>query len=182
MGNEIQHWARAVRPRHRRADAAAGDDAGLRRRRAHQGHRQYRGRPRQPAGRLRPRGRPQRHGRRAQQLALHQAEPAGHARAAGRQYPRREHADGQRRRRHGDRQPAALRHPGLPARCQRRRHRRCQEPAGRHAAGDAAARRRRRGLRHRPGRGLDQRLLGPGRRRLGGFGRADHRPHLVGCA
>ena len=85
----------------------------LRRDRAHQGHRRHRGRARQPARRLRPRGRPQRHRRQPQQLALHQAEPAGDARAARRQHPRREHAHRQRRRGDGHRQPAGLRDPGL---------------------------------------------------------------------
>ena len=71
-------------------------------------------------------------------------------------------------------------HAGLAPRRQRRRPRRCLEPAGRHAAGDPAARRRRRSLRHRPGLGDHQRLLGAGRRRLDRFRRPDHRPHLVG--
>ena len=57
----------------------------------------------------------------------------------------------QRRRRDGDRQPAAVRHPGHPDRRHGLRARRRQEPAGRHPARHAAARRRRQRLRGRPG-------------------------------
>ena len=77
--------------------------------------------------------------------------PAGDAGAARRQHPRREPAHRQRRRRDGDREPAAFRHPGHPHRRHGLGARRRQEPAGRHASGDAAARRRRRGLRRRAG-------------------------------
>ena len=110
---------------------------------ADQGPRQYRGRAAEPADRLRPRGRPQRHRRHAQQHPLHQAVAAGDARAHGRQHPRRHHPHRQRRRRDGHRQPAGLRHPGHADGRHGLRARRRQEPAGRHPARHPPARRRR---------------------------------------
>ena len=144
---------------------------------AHQGPRQYRGRAPEPAHRLRPGGRPQRHRRHPQQHPLHQAVADRDAGTARRQHPRPDPAHRQRRRRDGDRQPAAVRHPGHPHRRHRLRARRYQEPAGRHAAGDAAARRRRQCLRGRPGLGGDRRLPGRGRGRQDHPRRADRRPH-----
>ncbi len=89
-----------------------------------------------------------------------------------------DHAHRQRRRRHGDRQPAGVRHPGHAHRRHRVGARRFQEPARRHAAGHAAARRRRQRLRGRPGLGRDQRLPGRRRGRQDRARRADRRPHL----
>ena len=86
---------------------------------AHQGPRERRGRAPEPAHRLRPGRRPQRHRRHAQQHPLHQAVAASDAGAARRQHPRPDAAHRQRRRRDGDRQPAGLRHAGHP----HRRHR-----------------------------------------------------------
>ena len=65
-----------------------------------------------PVDRLRPRRRPQRHRRYAQQHPLHQAIAAGDARAHGRQHPRRHHPHRQRRRGDGHRQSARLRNAG----------------------------------------------------------------------
>ena len=138
---------------------------GRRARLAHQGHRRLRGRAREPADRLRPRGRPQRHRRLAAQLALHPPEPASHAGAARRQRPRRHLNTKQRRRGDGDRQPAALR---------RARARRSTSPSRRWAMPsslqggtllvDPAAGRRRRGLRGGARAARDRRLLGRRRR------------------
>ena len=142
-----------------------------------QGSRQHRRRAAEPAGRLRPRRRPQRHRRHPEQHPLHQAIAAGDARAHGRQHPRRHHPHRQRRRRDGDRQSAAVRHPGHPD----GRHgvvaRRRQEPARRHPARHPPARRRRQRLRGGAGLGRDRRF--PGRRRCRQHHprRADGRPH-----
>ena len=144
---------------------------------ADQGPRQHRGRAPEPAHRLWPRGRAQRHRRHAQQHSVHQAVAASDAGAARRQHPRRHHPHRQRRRRHGHRQPAGVRHPGHPDRRHGVGARRCQEPARRHAAGHAAARRRRQRLCRRPGLGRDQRLPGRGRSRQDHARRADGRPH-----
>ena len=109
---------------------------------ADQGSRQHRRRAPEPADRLRPRGRPQRHRRHAQQHPVHPAVAAGDAGAARRQHPRPDAAHRQRRRRDGDRQPARLRHPGhahrrhrlgarrLPRACRAARcwSRRCSAP------------------------------------------------------
>ena len=123
---------------------------------------EYRGRPAEPADRLRPRRRPQRHRRHAQQHAFHQAIAASDAGTARRQHPRPADPHRQRRRRDGDRQPAAVRHAGHPHRRHRLGHGRRQEPAGRHAAGDPAARRRRQRLRGRAGLARHRRV--PSRR------------------
>ncbi len=96
------------------AGRAGAIGASCRRNVPDQGSRQYRGRSAESAGRLRPRGRPQRHRRYPQQHSLHQAIAAGDARAHGRQHPRRHHPHRQRRRRDGHRQPAPVRHPGHP--------------------------------------------------------------------
>ena len=143
----------------------------------HQGPRQHRGRAPEPAHRLWPGRRPQRHRRHAQQHPLHQAVAAGDAGAARRQHPRRHHAHRQRRRRDGDRQPAGVRHAGHAHRRHRLGARRLQEPAGRHPAGHAAARRRRQRLCGRPGLGRDRRLPGRRRSRQDHARRADRRPH-----
>ena len=54
-----------------------------------QGHRHLRRRARQPLGRIRPGGRPQRHRRRSEQRAVHSGEPDRHAPAPRYQRPRR---------------------------------------------------------------------------------------------
>ena len=145
---------------------------------AHQGPRQCRGRAPEPAHRLWPRGRPQRHRRHDQQFALHQAVADRDAGTAGRQHPRPDAAHRQRRGRHGDRQPAGLLDPGHAHRRDGLGARRRQEPARRHPAGDAAARRRRQRLCGRPGLARDRRVPGRRRRRQDRARRADGRPHL----
>ena len=65
------------------AAALPADAAG-----AHQGHRRRRGRPREPADRLRPGGRPEQHRRQAGQRRVHPRIADRHAGAAGREHPR----------------------------------------------------------------------------------------------
>ena len=143
---------------------------------AHQGPRQYRGHPAEPADRLWPGRRPQRHRRYAQQHAVHQAIAARHAGAARRQHPRPADSHRQRGRRDGHRQPAAVRHARHPHRRHRLGHGRRQEPARRHASGDAAARRRRQRLCGGPGLARHRRLPGRGRSGQDHPRRADGRP------
>ena len=161
-----------------RSSSGWGRRAPARRRLAHQGSREHRGRAAEPADRLRPRRRPQRHRRHAQQHPVHPAVAAGDAGAPRRQHPRPDAAHRQRRGRDGDRQSAGLRHAGHAHRRHRLGDGRLQEPAGRHAAGDAAARRRRQRLCGRARLGRDRRLLGRRRRREDHARRADRRPHL----
>ena len=148
-----------------------------------QGHRRFRGRARQPAGRLRPRGRPQRHRQLAAQRRFHRGKPEGDARASRRQHARARPHDQERRRGDGDRHAAAVRPPGL-ARGRRGQHAgRRQVAAGRRSAGHAAVRRRRRDLCGQPGASHGQRLFRrrPGRKRhpggadLGAHRRRRHR-------
>ena len=114
---------------------------------AHQGPRQYRGRAPEPADRLRPGRRPQRHRRHAQQLPFTKQIAAGDAGAARRQHPRRQTM------RTGN-VAAVMVTANLPAFGTQGTRidvtvsalGDCQEPAGRHAAGHPAARRRRQGL------------------------------------
>ena len=147
-----------------------------RRQLAHQGHHRLRGRARQPAGRLRPRGRPQRHRRFAAQLGVHRREPGGDARAPRRQHPRAGSQDQERRGGDGHRHPAAVRPPGLAPRRLGQRAGRCQVARGRHAAGDPALWRRRRDLCGQPGPAHDRRLRRPGRGRERHPRRADLGP------
>ncbi len=142
-----------------------------------QGSRQYRGRAAEPADRLWPRRRPHGHRRHPQQHPLHQAIAAGDARADGRQHPRRHHPHRQRRRRHGHRQSARVRHPGHADGRHGIRARRRQGPAGRHPARHPPARRRRQRLRGGAGLGRDLGFPGRGRGRQDRPRRADRRPH-----
>ena len=169
--------ARRFRGGLRRAFGAGAVGAARCRHLPDQGSRQYRGRAAEPADRLRPRGRPQRHRRHPQQHPLHQAVAAGDAGADGRQHPRRHHPHRQRRRRHGHRQPAGVRHPGHADGRHRLRARRFQEPAGRHPARHPPARRRRQRLCGGAGLGRDRRFPGRGRSRQDRPRRADRRPH-----
>ena len=143
---------------------------------ADQGSRQYRGRTAEPAGWLWPRRRPERHRRYAQQHPLHQAIAASDAGTHGCQHPRRYHPHRQRRRRHGDRQPAAIRDPGNPHGRDGFRARRLQEPARRHPPRHSPARRRRQRLCGGAGLGHHQRVPGRRRRRQHHPRRADRRP------
>ena len=110
----------------RRADAGLCVLAG-------QGSRRGRRHPRQHAGRLRPGGRPERHGRHPEERAVHPAEPPDHARAAGRQHARHDDADQERRRRDGDGQPSGFRRARHTHRRFGQCHGRRQESPGRHA-------------------------------------------------
>ncbi len=143
---------------------------------ADQGHHRFRGRSRQPAGRLRPRGRPQRHRQLAAQLGLHRRQPGGDAGAARRRHPRAGSQDQERRRGHGHRDPAAVRPSGLASGRLGERARRRQVARGRHAAGHAAVRRRWRDLCGQPGSARDRRLRRPGRCRERDQGGADLGP------
>ncbi len=146
---------------------------------APQGFGQRRRRAPEPAHRLRPGGRPQRNRRHPQQCPVHQAIAAGDAGTARRQYPHRDDAaHRQYRGRHGDRQPAAIRHPGHAHRRDGLGPGRCQEPAGRHAAGDAAPRRRRQRLRGGARLARHRRFPGRGRSRQDHARRSDRRPDL----
>ena len=123
-------------------------DAGSRR--APEGPRQHSGRARQPADRLRPRGRPRRHRRPDDADAVHDAEPDQHARAA------RHHAAAASTQNMQLKNvaavmvtahAAAVRAAGPSDRRDGFVARQCEEPARRHAADDAAEGRRRPGLR-----------------------------------
>ena len=164
---------RCLRPSWRLAARRA-----CRRRLAHQGPRERRGRAAEPADRLRPRRRPERNRRHPQQHPFHPAVAAGDARAPRRQHPRPDAAHRQRRRRDGDGEPSALRHAGNPDRRHRLGDGRREEPAGRNPAGHAAARRRRQCLRGRPGLARDRRVPGRRRSRQDHARRADGRAHL----
>ena len=143
---------------------------------AHQGPREYRGHPAEPAHWLWPGRRSQRHRRHAQQHAIHQAIPAGHAGTTRRQYSRPADPHRQRGGGHGHRQSAAVRHPGHAHRRDRLGAGRRQEPARRHASGDATPWRRRQRLCGRPGLAGDRRIPGPGRSRQDHPRGTDRRP------
>lgn len=150
---------------------------------ADQGHRLLRGRSREPVDRLRHRRGPQRHRRQPAQRSDDQAEPRGHAGAAGRQCPRQQPEHQEHRRRHGHGQPAAVLGFGLEGRRHRLDPGRRQEPLGRHPAGHQPAGRGRPDLCGRPRHRADR--FGLGRRRLGQLGdqgRADGRPHHAAAA
>ena len=150
------------------------------RRQPDQGHRGCRGRAREHAGRLRPGGGPERHGRFDAQLALHAAEPDWHAGAPGRQRARPGPGNQERRRRDGNGDPAALRDARLAYRCRRIGAGRLQKPAGRDLAGDPAAGRRQRGVRRGAGARRDRCVCRLGRRHQRHEERPHLRAHLVG--
>ena len=128
-----------------------------------QGHRRLRGRAQQHAGRLRAGRGSQRQRRFLAQLELHAGEPGRHARAPGRRDPWQYLEHQERRRRHGHRDPAAVRAAGQPDRRRGERSGRRQVAARWHAARDPAAGRRRRSLRRGARCAQRRRLRGRGR-------------------
>ena len=115
---------------------------------ADQGHRRRGGHPGEPAGRLRPRRRAERHRRPAGQCGVHPAVADRHAGAAGRQHarPGNQAANQERGRGDGDRHPARLRPRRQPHRRERVGAGRRQGPDRGHPARHPADGRRWRGL------------------------------------
>ncbi|PRD39661.1 UNVERIFIED_CONTAM: flgG [Trichonephila clavipes] len=161
--------------RRRRPAHAARAGAG----RARQGPGQHLRRARQPAGRLRPGGRPRRHRRPDQPGPVHHPEHPQHAVALRRQGAGQHQPAAQERGRgHGPRHAAAVRQARPEYRCHRVLDRQRRLAARRQPADDAADRRRRPDLRHGPGQPAGRRH---GRLRPGRLAhhrqRAQRRPH-----